>query len=45
LSDNIGSTVQIQLSSEELKQKKLSIFNEWDDFLSFKPNLILNLRI
>jgi len=40
LSDNIGSTVQIQLSSEELKQKKLSIFNEWDDFLSFKPNLL-----
>lgn len=40
LSSHIGSTVKIQLSSEELKQKNLCIFNEWSDFLSFKPNLL-----
>ncbi|PAJ71731.1 hypothetical protein CJF42_25130 [Pseudoalteromonas sp. NBT06-2] len=40
LSDNIGSTVKIELSSKGLKQKKLTIFNEWTDFLSFKPNLL-----
>lgn len=40
LAANIGSTVKIQLSSDELKQKNLSIFNEWSDFLSFKPNLL-----
>lgn len=40
LSSNIGSTVKIQLLSVELKQKNLCIFNEWSDFLSFKPNLL-----
>ncbi len=40
LSANIGSTVKIQLSSEDLKQKGLSIFNQWNDFLSFKPNFL-----
>ncbi|MCL1127946.1 hypothetical protein [Shewanella surugensis] len=37
---NIGNMVKVQLSSEELKKKNLSIFNEWADFLSFKPNLL-----
>ncbi|MEY8198614.1 MAG: hypothetical protein RPS47_05185 [Colwellia sp.] len=40
LSTKIDSTVKVQLSSEELNKKKLSLFNEWDDFLSFKPNLL-----
>ena len=36
----IGSIVKVQLSSKELKQKNLSLYNDWADFLSFKPNLL-----
>jgi len=40
LSAYINKIVKVQLSSKGLKQKNLSLYNEWADFLSFKPNLL-----
>lgn len=40
LSSHMDSTVKIQILSDDLKRKKLFVFNEWDDFLSYKPNLL-----